>query len=414
MRRRALFAFALGTVFFAYAFIQRVAPSIMTGELMRDFGVGGAAVGSLSAWYFYTYASIQLPVGMLTDRFGPRRLMSAAMAICAMASIAFALSDSVLTASLGRALVGASVGFGFVGTLAIASDWFPPARFAMLAGITQTAGMLGGLMGQAPLRVAVEAVGWRGTMVGLAVVAAVLSMMLFLVIPRRPAEKVRAQQQRARSREKAGIGDVFRNRQSWCCAAIGFGLSSIMLGFVGLWGVPWLNTVRGFSLTEAAAVASTFFLGWALFAPICGWLTDHLGRRKPIMLIGIMANIGLFTLILHGNIDSTALLSILFFVAGAAGSSMTVVFSAMRELNASSNSGAALGLVNMCVVGAGAVSQPLVGWLLDRNWSGVVEDGARIYSSANYEVALLVFYITNLMALVGALCLRETHCRQVA
>jgi sugar phosphate permease len=93
-RSQAIIAFTLGTLFFCYAFVQRVSPSVMTDELMREFAVGGAALGSLSAFYFYTYASIQLPVGMLTDRFGPRKLMSFTAALCALASIAFALSDS--------------------------------------------------------------------------------------------------------------------------------------------------------------------------------------------------------------------------------------------------------------------------------------------------------------------------------
>lgn len=413
IRRRAILAFALGTLFFAYAFIQRVAPSVMTGELMRDFAVGGAAVGSLSAWYFYAYASIQLPVGMLTDRFGPRRLMSAAMALCALASIAFAMSDSLATASIGRALVGASVGFGFVGTLAIASDWFAPSRFAMLAGIIQTAGMLGAMVGQAPLRLAVDHMGWRGTMFSLAAVAVVLSLLLFITIPRRPASKVKARAEQANSPSRGGVGQVFRNPQSWCCAAIGFGLSSIMLGFVGLWGVPWLNTVRGFGPAESAAMASILFLGWAVGAPIWGWLSDYLGRRKPMMLIGIVGNLLIFSVIVFAGISSTALLSTVFFIAGLLGASMTVVFSAMREVNTPANSGAALGLVNMCVVGSGAVTQPLVGWLLDRNWQGLMHEGARIYGEANYEVAFMVFYVTNLMALAGVLLLRETRCKQL-
>ncbi len=129
-RGQAILAFALGTLFFGYAFVQRVSPSVMTEELMRDFAVGGAALGSLSAFYFYTYASIQLPVGMLTDRFGPRKLMSFAAGLCALAALVFAQSESLLGASLGRALIGGTVAFAFVGTLAIAGYWFAPASMA--------------------------------------------------------------------------------------------------------------------------------------------------------------------------------------------------------------------------------------------------------------------------------------------
>lgn len=414
-RLRAITAFTLGTMVFGYAFIQRVAPSVMTVELMRDFSVGAASVGGLSAWYFYTYASIQLPVGMLTDRFGPRRLISTAMAICALASIGFATSDSLATASINRAMVGASVGFGFVGILAIAGYWFPARRFAMLAGLAQTAGMLGGMIGQAPLRLAVDKLGWRGTMTGLSLVAIVLAVLVWFIVPRRPRRdpvpKPDGNTKTARSRNE--FGSVLTNPQSWYCNAIGFGLSSIMLGFVGLWGVPWLTTVHGMPGQQAAAVTSFLFLGWAVGAPTWGWVSDHTGRRKPMILIGIFANLLLFTAIVHSGTSSPALLSSLCFAAGIAGSSMTVIFSAMRELNRPTVSGSALGLVNMCVVGAGAVTQPLAGWLLDQNWDGAMSAGARIYSAAAYDTAFLVFYGTNALALLGALLLKETHCRQV-
>jgi sugar phosphate permease len=184
-RRQATIAFALGTLFFGYAFVQRVSPSVMTNELMSDFAVGGAALGSLSAFYFYAYASIQLPVGMLTDHFGPRKLMSFAAALCALASVGFAFSDSVFTASLGRALIGGTVAFGFVGTLAIAGYWFKSTQYALLAGLLQTVGMCGAIFGQAPLRQMDESIGWRGTIHVLALVALVLAILLYFLVPLR-------------------------------------------------------------------------------------------------------------------------------------------------------------------------------------------------------------------------------------
>ena len=159
---------------------------------MREFAVGGAALGSLSAFYFYTYASIQLPIGMLTDRFGPRKLMSFAAACCAIGSILFAMSDSLLVASIGRAFIGATVAFAFVGTLAIAGYWFKAAQFAMLAGILQSVGMSGGIFGQAPLRALVESIGWRGTMAGLAALALLLAILIFFLVPARTAEQKNA------------------------------------------------------------------------------------------------------------------------------------------------------------------------------------------------------------------------------
>ena len=281
---RALAAFSMGALFFALAFVQRVAPSVMTTELMRDFAVGGAALGTLSGWYFYAYASIQIPVGMLNDRFGPRKLMSVAVAVCALGSFGFALSESVLAASFFRAVIGASVAFAFVGTLTIAGYWFAPARFAMLAGMVQTVGMCGAMLGQAPLRYAVEQFGWRAAVGVMGVAAAVMALLLFYIVPRRPRSgESNTPEQSAPPSTFAGVVAVVANPQSWACAGIGFGMTAIMLSFAGLWAVPWLSSVYDYPVSRAAWVVSMLFFGWALGAPVMGWLSDHTGKRRPVI-----------------------------------------------------------------------------------------------------------------------------------
>ena len=409
-RRQATIAFALGTLFFGYAFVQRVSPSVMTNELMSDFAVGGAALGSLSAFYFYAYASIQLPVGMLTDHFGPRKLMSFAAALCALASIGFAFSDSVFTASLGRALIGGTVAFGFVGTLAIAGYWFKPTQYALLAGLLQTVGMCGAIFGQAPLRQMVESIGWRGTIHVLALVALVLALLLFFLVPLRSSEQKRHGPGPGILK---GLQAVTTNPQTWICSIIGFGMAATMLAFGGLWGVPWLVSVQGYTTTEAAAVTSMIFVGWAIFSPLAGWASDRMGRRNAILLAGsLIALIALATLI-YSTPDKTPLLMMLIFLIGAGGSAMTVCFGSVKELNDVNYSSTSLGLMNMCIVGAGAVMQPLIGWLLDLNWSGEMIDGARVYATANYSLAFTSLLILNLTAFIAGLFLRETHCRQL-
>ena len=405
---RATLAFLLGTLFFAYAFMQRVAPSVMTDEIMIDFSVGGAAVGALSGWYFYTYALMQLPVGILTDRFGPRKLMAVALMICALASFMMAQSDSLYMASLSRAVIGATVGFGFVGTLAIAGYFFPPAKYAFLAGVLQGVGMLGAILGQAPLRLVVESVGWRGMVSGLAVVAFVLSILVFFLIPRRPQKSGKSDKNAG---SISGLIAVLRKPQSWICAVIGFGLPAIMLGFASLWAVPWLHSVHGFTRSEAAGLASLLFLGWALSAPLVGWLSDYMGRRKPLIWIGNVSSIAIFALIVFSGISSPVSLSILFILCGVAGSCMTAMFSVIRELNSEQFSSTSLGLLNMCIVGSGAIMQPLVGWLLDLNWQGKLEGGVRIYSPETYELAFLAMLLANVLSLICLYFLKETYCK---
>jgi MFS family permease len=418
-RSTAVIAFVLGALFFGYAFIQRVSPSVMTAELMREFSVGATALGSLSAFYFYTYASIQLPVGMLTDRFGPRKLMSAAAGLCAFASIGFALSDSIVTASIGRALIGGTVAFAFVGTLSIAGYFFKSSRYTLLAGLLQSVGMCGAIFGQAPLRHLVESLGWRGTMTALAGVAVLLSILLFVLVPRRSAEQLTATNQAGSSQTNAtkkklldGLKSVSSNSQTWICAIIGFGLAATMLGFGALWSVPWLTTVHGYSTVQAGGIASMIFVGWAVFSPLVGWLSDKIGRRNPVMMLGSLLCFVSFATLIFYTPSATSMIMGLIFLTGAGGCTMTAGFSSVRELNRPEFSSTALGLMNMFIVGAGAVVQPLIGWLLDKNWDGSLMEGVRVYSDQAFTSALTSLLVVTSLAFIGTLFLKETYGKQ--
>ncbi len=157
------FGWFLCAVFFLYAFVQRVAPSVMVDDLMRDFAVGGALLGNLSAYYYYAYAGSQIPVGVLMDRFGPRRLVTLAAALAGAGSLVFVLADGLWLASIGRLMIGFGCAFSFVGALNYAALWFPPNRFATLSGWAQMLGVLGGIIGQAPLGYLVETAGRQPT-----------------------------------------------------------------------------------------------------------------------------------------------------------------------------------------------------------------------------------------------------------
>jgi len=178
-----------------------------------------------------------------------------------------------------------------------------------------------------------------------------------------------------------------------------------------LWAVPWLNNVKSFPTSQAAGIASAVFLGWAVAAPVVGWLSDRIGKRKPLLYAGLMINLISFVSIIFVSIEDTSILTALFFLNGLSGSVMVISFGAMREHNAPENNATALAMLNMFVVGSGAVMQPLVGWMLDLNWQGGVLNGVRIYSESAYSSALLLIVAGNVLAIVCTFMLRETYCR---
>jgi MFS family permease len=407
-RWRALAAWSLAASFFGYAFVQRVSPGVMVNELMRDFAVGGAILGNLSAFYFYTYASLQVGVGVLMDRLGPRRLMAGAAAFCASGSVLFALSEAIELAYLGRAIIGAGAAFGWIGVLTLAARFFPARRFALLTGLGQVMGMAGAMLGQAPLAALVAASGWRGAMLVIGIAGLVLALSLWLVVrDGTPAPSASSQPVSLLS----GLKLVLSNGQTWLLALFGLACTGPMLAFSGLWGIPYVSRVYGIDRTSAAAVVSLMYVGWMIGAPGIGWLSDHLGRRRPLMIGGIALAALTLLVILYLPGLNLALLGLLFILNGAGSAAMVLSFATAREHNPPQATGAVLGVINTAVVGSGALFQPLIGLLLDLQWDGALEAGGRVYAPDAYRLALAVLPAGCAIGLAAALATRETFCR---
>ena len=179
----------LGALFYCYEYILRISPSVMAQPLAHAFNVDAAMLGNAVAFYYYAYTPMQLPVGVLMDRYGPRRLLAIAALICAGGAYLFAFGHLGI-AEVGRFLVGFGSAFAFVGVLKLASLWLPPSRFAMIAGLVTTLGMLGAMFGDRLLGHFVQQMGWQSTVNLSAAVGVVLAAVIWLGIPRSNASAV--------------------------------------------------------------------------------------------------------------------------------------------------------------------------------------------------------------------------------
>jgi len=398
---------SFGPAMFFYAFFQRVAPSIMIDQLMRDLKVSGAALGNLSAFYFYAYASLQIPVGLLMDRYGPRRLLSFGASVCAAGTAIFALATALGPAYLGRLLVGIGASFGFVGALKLATTWLPASRFALASGLLMMAGMAGGILGQAPLAAVVEWTGWRQALLGSAAAGLLLAIGTWVMVRDHPPG-VAEHSTRIGGRELLrGLATVFRTRQNWLIALTCASMTAPLLAFAGLWGVAWLMQVHGMSRPDAALTASLLLLGWAFGSPIVGGLSDRLGRRKPPLMAAMIMGAGCLAFLIYAPGIGPFLMRVLFFVCGLCFGTMVLGFALARENNAPEVHGAAFGMLNGAVVGTGAVFQPLLGALLDLRWDGRMVDGAPFYDAGAYRVAFSALLVFLAVGLIATLAVRE-------
>ena len=174
----------LGALFFFIGYVPRVITGVITPHLMQDFAVMAGAIGTLTSFYFYPYVFMQIPVGLLVDRFGPRILLTIMIALSALSCLLFSRAVDIHLAQVSRLLLGFSAAFAFVGALKLAAEWFPPARIGLLTGLTQSLGMLGAVIGEHPTAVTVAALGWRGTLMLVSIILFILAGLVFVIVPK--------------------------------------------------------------------------------------------------------------------------------------------------------------------------------------------------------------------------------------
>ena len=402
----------LGALLFCYGYIHRVAPSVMVADLMREFSVSGAILGNLSAFFFYGYAVMQIPVGVMVDRWGSRRLLAVASAVCGLGGLMFAQADSLMVGYGARLLIGAGAGCGLVATMKLIGNWFPPERFALVAGVTVFFGMSGGVFGQAPQAALIEVVGWRGTVAAVGVVGLLLGAAQWLVVRDHPG-RTTAHSRGGGEGLLSGLRSAMATPQTWYTALFGAMVTAPLSAFGVLWGVPYMMEAYGLARPEAAVCTSLMLMGWAVGAPIMGWFSDYVRlRRMPMMLVAAGSMLPFCLLVYLPGLPLLAAQG-LFLVNGLFAGGMVIYFAGARELNRPSAAGAMMGVMNTLVMVLGAGMQPLLGWLLDLNWDGRMVQGARIYAVDDYRLACLSLVICYVLAFVFAWKVRETHCRQV-
>jgi len=402
----------LSASFFVYEFFIQVSPGVMTNDLMRDLQVGAGGLGVLSAFYYYAYAPMQLPAGLLYDRFGPRILLTFASCVCALGALAFGLSHTLYEAAAGRFLMGIGSAFAFTGTLLLVSRWFPSHYFAILAGILQLLSSVGALIGAEPLAHAVNVFGWRETILTIASVGFVIMVFIGLIVRDGPKKQYQHKKIDGHN-EWTRLKRVCKKPQSWIVAIYSFTSWAPVLVMAGLWGIPFLMAKYRLTNTEAAAAIAMVWWGVALGSPMIGWLSERFKlRRFPLYLCSSLSLMSGLIIIYLGSLPYWLVFPLLIIFGFAAGS-QTLTFAIVKDNNRPDIVGSAMGFNNMMVVAGGAILQPFVGWALSMMWNGKTNiQHVPIYTVSNYHVALTVVPLCGLIGLIlSYFLIKETNCK---
>jgi MFS family permease len=402
---------------YLFGYFHRVCPAVVAPELIKAFDISGVALGVLASAYFYPYAAMQIPAGILSDSWGAKKTVMVCALIAAIGSVLFGLSPTLGYAIFSRVLVGLGVSAMFVTSLKIFANWFKPTEFARMSALFMAAGGVGWLTAATPLAVFSQYFDWRWAFVGLGIITMFLTVLTRFTVSDRPEE--------GDAREVGGNGNnsqvvitkigqdlkmVLKEKYFWPLAVYMFLGGAGSFGFFSLWAGPYLMDVYRLSKPEAGNVLSVLPLAMVFAGPFLGYLSDKvLVSRKKVLVFSSVAYIaGWFIMLLRHDSLPLPWLYVIFFLLGAMGTGVAPIgYTASKELFSGEMAGISIGAINLFPFLGGVVAQPLIGYILDKAGKVGVH-----YPSSAYHSVILGYLFASLLGLVIVFLTKETLRKQ--
>ena len=423
MRRLRWTSYTLVAVCYVLAYFHRMAPAAIATDLQQSFSASGAALGSLAAAYFYTYTVMQIPVGVMADTLGIRKIVALGAVVAGVGSLVFGMADTLTMATAGRVMVGLGVSSMFISLMKLNSVWFHDRHFGTVGGMSLLLGNMGSVLAATPLVWAVSYTSWRNVFIAVGIFSLLLSVLVWFFVRNHPGEAGLPSMRELEGKDSHprhqghwfdGLLTVMKNRATWPGFWPNLGVGGSLFAFAGLWGVPYLRDVYGMQRNVAANHTMLLLFCFAVGALLSGMLSDRLGKRLPVIVGGIALYVLCWLPIVFAWHMPLVLSYTLFALMGLGAAGFTLTWASVKEVNPPALSGMATSMVNTGTFLGAAVLQPLVGWVMDKNWDGRQLDGARIYSEQNYQFGLGIMLAFAVVGLLGALTIRETNCRYIS
>jgi sugar phosphate permease len=402
---RAWIVVSSGALFYCYQFILRVAPNVLKDDWEKFFSLDASEFGQLVSLYSWSYAAIQLPLGVMLDRFGAGRIIVVASTICALSCFLFANSESVYGAGIAMFFMGLGSAAGFLGSIKLGTTWFPPSQLAKVVALTLLFGTIGASIGGTPLSAVATEYGWQTAIIALGFIGIAISLILFMAVGRQgephtyePADDL-----------LEGMRKVIRHPQAWLIATYGMLMYAPVTIMGTAWGVPFVKSVYGIPETIAATLTTALFIGAAVGSPVFALYSDRIQKRLPPMMVGVALSLFVNGIVIFIPNISLWTMYGLFFAIGFCYTAKSLSFTSICEIMPPSCSGVAVGFLNTITMATGALFHPLIGNLLDYHWDGTVINEVNVYSEWDYRFALAIVPICMLIGIVVVRFIKETH-----
>lgn len=398
---------------FVIVFFHRYSTAVVAEDLQSELSLTGTQLSNLASMYFWAYAAMQIPYGIMVDHIGPRKTISMGMLLAGIGSILFSSASTILVAYAGRLLVGIGVAGVFVSILKIQAVWFKREEFPMISGWTSLVGNFGGLLATTPLALLVLAVGWRYSFVMIGVISLFFYVLILIFVKDHPKEIGFSSPNGDIPKSSLpfwhGLLEVIKNKHTWPNFFILFALMGTITSFSGLWGIPYLMHIYELPREIASNYILLLTTGIMIGSVIMGGIAKRLGKIKTVILGGgsIFTLIWFYIIVVTGGQPPLWQLPFLYVVLGVTAVSFILSFTNVKEVNNPHLSGTATSVANVGGFLGAAILNVVVGYVLDLNWGGQLVNGARVYSLGAYRLSFTVFLVMGVIALLATLLQKE-------
>ena len=398
--RWAVFATVLCSYFLVVS--QRTAPGLISDQLMKEFHVTASTIGLLTSIQFLAYAGLQIPIGILSDRFGPNPFLILGTLLNGIGTVIYSFAPNEFVLLLARLLVGMGDATIWINLVLILSQWFKVKEFVGLLGMAGMIGSLGFLMATVPFSKWITSFGWRPTFFTVGIVLCLCGLLLYFVLIKQPKRMdfVDVKKEKRKENTLVMLRRIFSDRQAWATFLCHFGLVGTYVGFIGSWAVPYGMHVYGMTRSNASQLIMIGLLGAIIGAPLTSWISSRLDTiKRPYIVVHVIALLGWITFLLFNGKPPISMLTVVFFLIGYGNGASALTFATVRKSFSIKEVGVVSGFANT----GGFLSAVLLPSIF-----GKVLDHYNVSSNlVGYHYGLIIPVIFSMVGLVGGILIKQ-------
>ncbi len=396
---RAFMAWFMASSFTCFQFCTQVILGPMAVELMQAFSLDAVSVSYVVSSFFYVYLLMQLPAGILLDRYPAKYIMPITCSICAIGAVLMGLASTVYLFVFARMLCGFGSAFGFIGTMRVLRNYFSLKYMALFIGFTEMMGFILTAVCEQAVSFYLPVYGYKSVLFYFGLIGLAIAIFMYISSLSRFAPEHEFAPPRKHDIKVIAhdFKELVTDKQMLILGVISFSFFALVTSYAALWGVPSLVNINQLSFEDATQAMSYIFLGIATGGPLAGVLTTKLRDLNKLIFWSGLINAGLFLILLYSNLD-VIIINMLLYLTGVFGCCYLLCFTIANNLVAARLSGTCMGLINMITMTSALVLQPIMGYLVALDGQAGMLNGAPVYLVSGYKRACWVLIVLFLFA----------------